>query len=943
MNLIQLRIHPGVGMARIGSSKDWYFLGPEIPRFLQEQYPNLRHVPSPLRHPATTNSTAAQPDQGNYRDKGDKKQIMPQAARFRVFAYVYNGDERDPYKVVEVTSADADIEWKVKLANVKSVKGPSDSRSVDPNAPPEKPLSTKAPSPPAGWTDCKTSSGSLPNLAYLKLETEKDVALLANTQPAAGAEGKWTGRLHVIGNEGDINGDTLKTSKGDLTLTGGENPFLYQNQWYDSAADGPVGATVELRDSFIQKFQGAKFLVPGQKDPVPLPQDKKVAAVSAWVVVNLPDYLPDMGHFVSLWDLALSQSWLYVARGDADAVDGQHHLAVSPREVVSYGFYDYYLHIHPQLGLFSDLPYVSGQARAGSGYTAESYTKGSTVHGTLSVDSSGGSIKIPLRDALRVKAASLGQFPFSVLLTQDTADPLATGKFELLSCSKVEVAGDVGVLTVAGMQGAWGVGIPYLAGTKGGFVETPLLKSIDAHETVLTVAAEAAYRMPQPTPLGRDSPFKLALSAGGSIEWVTCTENAKILGLLTVTRGEDGTTAQEWGVLGFEATTVIAPAMGHKTLDARANAGEFDTDRPEGTQAWVRSMIFPRLRHPSTVYDRWTFKKHDTAKPTGYPREFGRRMEFDKVSKDADFSDGLNVDPGGSLARYHNIFAKQRTLSCRGRSLPLDHPEDGLPAKLPDEKYKETPETHIRWLDDYYWIVSARDMPMLLDYAFAHMQYGQFQAWAEGHESKRLFEGLFKGSDLESLFKASPASPIESYLNELFKKRSRFAPAFLDMASTGKMVGGSFLPGIEVGREAGKPQNWSLYRGGTPYFPDVRFQPQGKSDPHPAGILTKDLAVPWFADYIDCVESFWPTSRPQVVFDDKGIGYSWLDLDIINDDLLRRRDAATHGSQPAWDVLPSANPTVDQAVFKEYWTRLGFIRRQQDGKLAEKEALFHRS
>src|SRR5262249_13349724 len=121
--------------------------------------------------------------------------------------------------------------------------------------------------------------------------------------------------------------------------------------------------------------------------PLPLPQDKKVAAVSAWVVVNLPDYLPDMGHFVSLWDLALSQAWLYTARGDADAVDGQHHLAVSQREVVTYGFYDYYLHIHPQLGLFSDLPYVSGQARAGSGYTPASYTTGNTVRGTLSAES----------------------------------------------------------------------------------------------------------------------------------------------------------------------------------------------------------------------------------------------------------------------------------------------------------------------------------------------------------------------------------------------------------------------------------------------------------------------------------------------------------------------------------------------------------------------------
>ena len=51
MDLIQFRVHPGVGMARFGPSTDWYFLGPEIPRFLQEQYPNLRHQPQARRHP----------------------------------------------------------------------------------------------------------------------------------------------------------------------------------------------------------------------------------------------------------------------------------------------------------------------------------------------------------------------------------------------------------------------------------------------------------------------------------------------------------------------------------------------------------------------------------------------------------------------------------------------------------------------------------------------------------------------------------------------------------------------------------------------------------------------------------------------------------------------------------------------------------------------------
>ena len=129
------------------------------------------------------------------------------------------------------------------------------------------------------------------------------------------------------------------------------------------------------------------------------------------------------------------------------------------------------------------------------------------------------------------------------------------------------------------------------------------------------------------------------------------------------------------------------------------------------------------------------------------------------------------------------------------------------------------------------------------------------------------------------------------------------------------MLGGSFLPGIEVGREGGKAENWTLYHGGTPYFPDLRFHPQGVLAPHRAGTLTKDLSVPWFADYIDCGETFWPTSRPQVVYQKNGFAYPWLYI---------------------------AEARQQRGRFQSYWFQLGFIRRQQDDEFFEEESLFHR-
>jgi hypothetical protein len=902
MDLIQFRIHPGVGMARIGPSTDWYFLGPEIPRFLQELYPKLRHRPNPLRHPAG-NAGAATPDEGRYRDKSNN--IMPQATRFRVFAYFYNRGEGDPYKVLELTSADADIEWRVTLANVKSVK--ADEKTLDRNEPGEKQLSTKGSSP---FTDCKT--GTLPNLAYLMLETDSG--------------GAPTGRLHVVGNEGKADGGAL-----DMP-----NPNLYQDGWQDTAADGPVLATVELKSAFTSRFSGFKYLAYGTKDPVSLPANNKIEAVPAWVVVNVPDYVPDMGHFVSVWDLALSQAWKYVMDKHAKAVDGQHHLAVDPTEVHSYAFYDYFTHIHPLLGLFSDVAYVSGQVRAGS-IDDKGFMEGVGVRGQLAFAADAGdpSIKVSVARAVRLKAASLGQ-PFLILLSNNDKNPLgATHEFVL--CSSV---GNDGTLTVArGQEGTspspWSDTTNFFAVTKAGFLETTLTADVGVADRKITVDVQSAYKMPVPTPAGqtpRDGPFKIALRSGSTIEWMECSANGKVTGELTVTRGVDGTTAIAW-LKSDSNHHVVAAASGHKKLDARANANLF----AKGPRGPIHQTLFNRLRKPATLYERNTFTQFPGATPTVYPRGFGRRAIFDSVRTDDDgkmvrdhlFADEVNIDPGGSLARYHVVFSGMKGNACKKTGDPL-HLDSGktIPPILADEQNPPDAKIwgadavdHAARLDDYYWIVTESDMPMLKDYALTHIQYAQFEYWAKGkvdtgHNPRwaPLFEVVFKGSSLESFFKED-GHTTEEYLNKLLKNLPRYAPAFLDVASMGKMLGGSFLPGIEVGREAGVPWNWSLYRGGTQYFPDIRFYPQGMATGHRPGMLTKDLAIPWFADYIDCAENYWPTSRPQIVYQKNRMAYSWL-------------VGETHAA--------------DDAAFRIYWTKLGFIRRQTSDEFFEEESLFDR-
>src|SRR5437867_5923285 len=83
-----VKIHPAIGIARLGNSPTEFFVGPEKPGV---------HTPP----------------RGGYKDA--QRRVKRQAARFRLFGYDKKGK-----LVKEVTSADAKIEWTVHLANSKA-------------------------------------------------------------------------------------------------------------------------------------------------------------------------------------------------------------------------------------------------------------------------------------------------------------------------------------------------------------------------------------------------------------------------------------------------------------------------------------------------------------------------------------------------------------------------------------------------------------------------------------------------------------------------------------------------------------------------------------------------------------------------------------------------------------------------------------------------------
>lgn len=101
---VQYRIHPAIGVARVGDSLDDFFIGPEAPG-----------IPPTLTRPDAPVLPGGQ--KGKYKD--DKQRIKRQGARFRIYEYT-TSDAGAVAKVREITAADARIEWEVHLANRKA-------------------------------------------------------------------------------------------------------------------------------------------------------------------------------------------------------------------------------------------------------------------------------------------------------------------------------------------------------------------------------------------------------------------------------------------------------------------------------------------------------------------------------------------------------------------------------------------------------------------------------------------------------------------------------------------------------------------------------------------------------------------------------------------------------------------------------------------------------
>lgn len=260
MSKIEYKIFPAIGIARVGNAPDSFYIGPD----------SYRGLPiNPNGKPFT---------QKDFRD--DKGRLRRQAARFRIYR-IKNG------KAEEITLKSKDVKsitWNVHVANKKPswyTFVPSEGENgYAPNHPLRNPLAKKRhellidagprsihgvsksgvhfdmKSVPRGYKGAYFPEGKLQ-------PTNEAITSLGELRTDA------DGRLLVLGGLG-ISGTTAKEAVID--------DYANNDKWWDDTSDGPVGATIEMKNG------------------------ERIEVTPAHVLVAPPKYAPEIANVVTLYD-----------------------------------------------------------------------------------------------------------------------------------------------------------------------------------------------------------------------------------------------------------------------------------------------------------------------------------------------------------------------------------------------------------------------------------------------------------------------------------------------------------------------------------------------------------------------------------------------------------------------------------------------------------------
>ncbi|MGC2696343.1 MAG: LodA/GoxA family CTQ-dependent oxidase, partial [Candidatus Angelobacter sp.] len=286
------RIHPGIGIARLGDSPDAFCISPETPAALPiacDQQGN------PLLSPDGKSELRVT------KFKDAEGRIKRQAARFHIYVCDEQNPEGRPLKIGDTIEGGGnrgvlvDIQWRVYLANKKAVwyqfdalKGEHGYQSGHPRRNPDitdnEARQRLIIDPGPQIVNCSDnrraafsrSSNALyapvfpPPLQPRSIDTLGDI-LTADT-----------GHLLVLGGHG--NSGTFLEGFGQPRI----EEYANNNAWFDDVSDGPVMARLVMFSTEVGRLRFIDVEYP------------------AWVVVGYPGYVPQVLDIVTLNDVVFN-------------------------------------------------------------------------------------------------------------------------------------------------------------------------------------------------------------------------------------------------------------------------------------------------------------------------------------------------------------------------------------------------------------------------------------------------------------------------------------------------------------------------------------------------------------------------------------------------------------------------------------------------------------
>lgn len=249
-----VKIHPAIGIARVGNHPSEYFVGPEKPH------------------------DYSLPPGGYKANLDGELRVKRQAARFRLFGYDSDGNV-----VKEIKNNDAAITWTLTLSNKKAAwekfRGPRRNlgnlrNSLMPQVDRDKliigPASVTLPGNRPG-------SQNLDGLSFLSFNPHNDNGVTVNDILLGELRVESDGCALVLAGCG-----RAESPSGTKIIDYANNPG-----WFDDIADGPIDASVFLHED------GATRQVPVQ---------------GAWVVTAPPNFAPRVQAVVTLYDMLFNRA-----------------------------------------------------------------------------------------------------------------------------------------------------------------------------------------------------------------------------------------------------------------------------------------------------------------------------------------------------------------------------------------------------------------------------------------------------------------------------------------------------------------------------------------------------------------------------------------------------------------------------------------------------------